>query len=178
MTEYDLEGAYTEPVAPVPQSPEVARHFARQRRRAMCKMAIACGIDPAGFNQATPEGEMALWAKISEHIAGGVATTQENIIGDPFVVALIGICDRPHGPDGVKYEQTAMVKTGSRVDQAEGERILAFLKGQADVHTCEQCGGLIENWQSDNTRFSTFKATWSDRTKGQAVAFQRHQDLS
>jgi len=125
----------------------------------MAGMAQALDIDTHRYNLDNPEDLAKLWAKISDAMAGGVAHPSDPIIGDPFAVFLTGICQNIAAhPSHLERRQTAVVKTGHRVDQAEAERILAYLKAQENVYTCDICQGRITTWQSDNTRVSTFAA--------------------
>jgi len=163
--------------------PEVVAHFDKKKRTAMARMAQACQLDLKKYAQMVggvplakidrqgatdmtwawgevtrrmrPEQLLRLWTEVSEAIAGGVPSAATPIPGDPFAIFLTGICRQPHGTKG-PHEQTAVVKTGHRVDQAEGEKILAYLKAQQNVNTCEVCGDRIVIWQADNTRVSTF----------------------
>lgn len=114
-----------------------------------------------------------LWeGELSEAIAGGVPRADASIPGDPFVVVLTGICKNQHprsGRDDGEHWQYAMVKTGFRVDQAEGEKIVAHLKNQPNVNTCEVCLNKITIWQADNTRLSTFVAMDKSHLKAHGV---------
>lgn len=162
----------------------VVQHYDRVKRRAMVRMAQATGIkiqpwaheaklslkhldveEPqtlAGtwirVGLELSDAQLArLWDEVAERMAGGVGDPSTPILGDPFGVFLTGICQRPHEGKGWR-RQTAVVKTGARVDQTEGEKIIAHLKAQPDVNLCETCGGAITTWQADNTRISTFAA--------------------
>lgn len=150
--------------------PGLQPHYNRKRRRAMAQMARACDIDPTKFAD-TPEGNLKLWNTISEAIAEGVKRTADPIVGDPFAVFLTGICQADHDGKG-DYRQTAVVKTGTMVDQTEGEKIIAFLKAQDNVNTCEACGERIHVWQADNTRVSTFAARPENRNPAMATTIR------
>lgn len=155
--------------------PKMRLHLARKQRRAMCRMAEALSIDHSKYPP-TPEGTAALWSRVKESIGEGELTSPANrppIFSDPFGVALECICEgseeekksgdpkRSHGGLGW-WRQTAIVKTeGRMVDQAEGERIVAFLKGQENVVTCdatrpngERCGTTITTFSVHNGRIS------------------------
>lgn len=161
------------------------QHFERKQRIALARMAQACLIDPKRFatearidpskidrenasawthmwSQITlrlsNESLLRLWTEISEVISGGVPSTETHIPNDPYAVFVTGICKDLHNGQGW-HKQIAVVKTGHRVDQAEGEKIVLHLKAQANVHTCEICGRRISTWQVDNTRVSTFAAS-------------------
>ena len=138
--------------------PRVGSHLNRTRRRAMSAMAKACGIDPNKYGW-EPAGIGKLWGEISEAIAGGVQHPSEPVIGDPFAVFVTGICQNLDShPTHLERRQTAVVKTGQRVDQFEGERIIAYLKAQENVNTCDVCHRPFTVWSTDNTRVSTFAA--------------------
>lgn len=175
------------------------RHFDRKQRRAFARMAQAClidptpygrevGIDPKRYDKENPttwtymwgqialrlsrESVLRLWNEISRYIAeGGVATPSDKIDGDPFAVFVTGICTEKHQGKG-QYAQTAVVKTGHRVDQFEAEKIIAHLKAQANVNTCELCGESIGTWQCDVTRISTFAARPENRNPMMASAIR------
>ena len=172
----------SEPMRP-PTPDELATHFDRKKRRAMVRMAQACGLDPKRWGEIAsvrtdlydledpsarlacwdqiavglpPESMLRLWNQVSEAIAGGVPQTSAHVADDPFAVFLTGICQYDHEGRG-HHRQTAVVKTGELVDQAEGEKILLYLKSQDAVNTCEVCGEKITTWQADNTRISPFR---------------------
>jgi hypothetical protein len=107
--------------------------------------------------QLPAENMLQLWNAVSEVIQGGVQTTQDPIIGDPFAVFLTGICKEMHEGKGW-YKQTSVIKTGHRVDQKEAEKMQAYLKAQDNVRLCEDCGSEITTWSLEVTRVSTFAA--------------------
>jgi hypothetical protein len=110
------------------------------------------------------------WNQVAEAMAGGVQTASDQIEGDPFAFFLTGICQQHHegtsiNAEGVEehegrlwYKQTAVIKTGKRVDQAEAEKMLAYLKAEPNINTCEICKEPITCWSSEVTRVSTFRA--------------------
>jgi len=133
-------------------------HYSRSTRRALSQMARSLSIDPEKYNLTTQEGMTSLWSEISQAIGQGIPRTSETVIDDPFAIFVTGICQRPHGDKGAWHEQTVISKTGAMVDQAEGEKMIAFFKAQPNVNTCEACGEKITTWSCDNTRVSTFAA--------------------
>ena len=175
---------------------EMAAHFDRKKRRAMTRMAAATGLSPvrfaevAGVNlaqydlgdpsaataawdaiarQLSPEAMLRLWNEVSEAIAGGVPSTSTTFADDPWCIALTGICDGGddhHGGKG-QYKQTAVHKTPGKLDQAEAEEVLAFLKKQPQLNLCEMCERKITTWQADNTRVSVLRAR---ENQGQPMA--------
>jgi hypothetical protein len=130
---------------PVPVGP----HLRRKARRAMRAMALACDIDVERPEYQDP---LVLWDEIKTRIGSGIPRANTNVIGDPFCLFLTGICDKHPEP----WEQTAVIKSphGGLIDEAEGRRMLEYLKDQPDVNTCEQCGDPITTWRSDMTRMS------------------------
>ena len=97
------------------------------------------------------ESVLPFWNVVSEAMAGGVQTPSDIIEGDPFAFFVTGICQRHHegtsiNAEGVEehegklwYKQTAVIKTGHRIDQDEAEKMLAFLKAEDNVRLCEIC---------------------------------------
>ena len=183
---------------------ELASHFDRQKRKAMCRMAQSLNLAPTTWAEAAgvnlgaydledpsgrtaawdaiardlpPERMLRLWNEVSEAIAGGVPNTSATVEGDPFAVFVTGTCTEPHEGRG-HHKQTAVVKTGHMVDQAEGEKIFAYLKAQDNVNTCEVCGGAIHTWSMDHTRVSTFAAAEQvGRQMPEPVSILRGSDL-
>ena len=183
---------------------ELATHFDRQKRKAMCRMAQSLNLAPktwaeaadvnlTGYDLESPTGRTAAWDaiarqlppermlrllnEVSEAIAGGVPNTAATVEGDPFAVFVTGTCTDAHEGRG-NHKQTAVVKTGNMVDQAEGERIFAYLKAQDNVNTCEVCGKSIHTWSLDNTRVSTFAAAEQvGRQMAEPVSILRGSDL-
>jgi hypothetical protein len=170
-------------------NPQLQGEFRRKRLRALARMAQACRVDARRwatiakvpfdrYDTEDPTSITALWDAIArnlpdeqvlplynligEAISGGVQTASDSILGDPFGVFVTGICRNPHDGKGDNW-QTAVVKTGHRVDQPEAEKIIAYLKGQQNVNTCDVCGSTIDVWQCDVTRFETFKARPENR---------------
>lgn len=139
---------------------DLQHHYSRKQRRAMEIMARSFGIEPAKY----PDNRV-LWGIVSEAMAGGVKRTQDPVVGDPFAVFLTGICTDMHEGKGW-HKQTVVVKTGEMVDQAEGDKIIAYLKAQDNVKICEGCGKKIDTWQTDNTRISTFAAQETTMIRG------------
>ena len=171
-------------------NPDIQAHFDRKKRRAMVRMAQACRLDPKRWGELAgvridlydrddasaqtmmwdqigqrlqPEHLLRLWNEVSEAISGGVPDSSATVEGDPFATFLTGTCNEDHDGKGA-YKQTAVIKTGHRVDQAEGERQIAYLKSQANVNKCELCGKTIHTWQADHTRMSTFRAQQMEGT--------------
>lgn len=105
--------------------------------------------------QLDSDGMMKLWNTVSEQVAGGVMTPSDPIIGDPFAFFLTGICKEMHDGKGW-YKQTATIKTGTRVDQAEAEKMMKYLKAQDAIKYCEDCHTEITTWSAEVTRVSTF----------------------
>jgi hypothetical protein len=138
------------------------QHYSRSTRRAVCAVARSLGIEPDEYltRPGDPAENMGrLWGECAQRMAGGVASASEQIIGDPFVVVLAGICQQDHQGRG-PFEQHYIVKTDRRVDEHEGEQIIARLKAEPDVGKCEACGGAITTWQSDHCRLSVFQEAY------------------
>jgi hypothetical protein len=132
----------------LPVSDEIRRHYDRKQRKAMRAMAIACGLDPDSY-----PGPDELWRAISEHIAGGIPRANANLPGDPFALFLTAMCPNHRGK---AWEGTYVIKseTGGPIDEAEGERMIAYLKSKQP--DCQECGEPITTWSSDMTRISVF----------------------
>src|SRR3974390_810634 len=87
-------------------------HYRRSQRRNMRKMALSMGIIPDEY-----ESPLALWQAITDKMAGGVASTRETIIGDPFAFFLTRTCA------GCKQSHTFVIKspTGGPIERDEAE---------------------------------------------------------
>ncbi len=118
----------------------------------------------------TADQILPFWNVVGETLSGGVQSASEQVSGDPFAFFVTGICQRHHegtsiNREGIEehegklwYSQTAVIKTGKRIDQAEAEDMLRYLKAQENVNTCEICGESIECWSSEINRVSAFRA--------------------
>lgn len=175
--------------------PTLQHHFDTRQRRALGRMAQSCQIDPSPYASLArvdpgaydaqdargrtamwtliglrlpPEALLRLWAEVGEAIAGGVPSASSSVQGDPFAVFVTGICLADHSGRG-PLRQTAVVKTGERVDEVVGRRIVAHLQAQEAVSHCEVCGEPIHTWQSDHTRISTFAAQEKEMTAGPRI---------
>lgn len=160
------------------------QHFSRVKRKSMVRMAQACRLDvkrwaevadvnwtqydlkdPSGLmhcwnavaRQIPAPALLLLWTAISEAISGGVPHPDQPIEGDPYAFFLTGTCTAEHGGRG-PYQQIATIKTGYRVEQSEAEKMMAYLRAQEQVNTCELCGEKITVWSAETTRVSTFAA--------------------
>lgn len=115
------------------------------------------------------ESLLRLWNEISRYIAeGGVAHPDQSIEGDWYGVFVTGICqnkEEHHRLYGqyADHADTAVVRTGHRVDQKQAEKITAYLKAQTNVNTCGRCGEKIGIWSTDVTRINTFRARPENR---------------
>lgn len=164
------------------RAPNLRAYYSKKQRRALVQMARSCGVidaerypdtpegnlellaNPPKEYRDTPEGNLALWLAVSEEISRGVADPSARVAGDPFGTFVTGRCmNLAKHPGGQEYRQTAVIRTEGRVDQAEGERQIAYLKAQPNVNTCEVCGEPISVWECDHTRFSTFRARPENR---------------
>jgi hypothetical protein len=133
------------------QTPEDYRHhFDRSSRRALRKMAEACGIDWQRPEYAEPQK---LWEAVAEHIAGGVPNTRTVYVDDPFALFVTFRCHNHRET----WEQTLVAKsrTLAPIDEEEGRRIIAQFMG-SDASNCEQCGLPLTEYTSSMTRMSVF----------------------
>jgi hypothetical protein len=171
------------------ENPDLQPHFDRKTRIAFGRMAQACEVDPkrwgrwahvrvGSFDQEDPSQRtqmwsqialklpkrrlLELWNEISRRLHAGVMHPDSPVDGDPYAVFVTGRCTEPHEGRG-NHEQTAVVKTGFRVDEAEAKKITAYLRAQVNVNTCEVCGKKISIWSTDVTRISTFAARPENR---------------
>lgn len=180
----DADGKVIPPGRSPYEDPGLQPHFDRKTRVAYGRMAQACEVDPkrwgrwahvrvGAFDHEDPSQRTAMWTEIAlrlprrrlfelwneiaRRLHAGVLHPDTPVEGDPYAVFLTGRCTELHQGRG-NHEQTAVVKTGFRVDEAEAKKIGAYLKSQANVNTCEICGARIEIWSLDVTRISTFAA--------------------
>ena len=142
---------------------EMSREHRDKARYAMHRMARSLQLDEEQYPP-TPEGDLAIWQDICEAVTSrGFLQSPANApveVGDPFAVAVTAICQDPHDGQGW-WRQTAVVKTGHMVDQAEAEKIIAYLQAQPDVATCDatlvsgdQCAKPITCWSTSCSRVS------------------------
>ena len=141
----------------------MSKEHRNKARYAMHRMARALDLDEESYPP-TPEGDTRIWADVCEAVtAKGFLQSPANAPvepGDPFCVALTAICQDGHDGQGW-WRQTAVVKTEAMVDQAEAEKIIAYLQAQEAVATCdatliggERCGKSITCWSTSTSRVS------------------------
>jgi hypothetical protein len=122
----------------------------------MNQMAKSLGIDASRYGPSDEE-TMRLWRLIDEAIRGGVRRADEPLDGDPFAVFVTARCDNKAMHDGKgDHEYIAVIKTGKKVDEFEAAEILAQMKTEDNVNTCEVCQGAVTIWSIECTRMSTF----------------------
>lgn len=125
---------------------------------AMAASLFGEDFDPSDY-ELTTEDSLRLWARIDEAIRGGVMHTNEVLKDDPFAVFVTARCtNHAMHPKGMDHEYIAVVKTGYKAGREEAERILAFMKNEENVATCEVCKHKVDVWSVESTRMSTFAA--------------------
>ena len=118
----------------------------------------------------TVEQILPFWNLVGEAMSGGVQSTSEIVEGDPFAFFYTGVCQRHHEgtsitAEGVEehegelwYKQTAVIKTGHRIDQDEAEKMIAFLRAEDNIKYCEICKEEITTFSAEINRVSAFRA--------------------
>jgi hypothetical protein len=138
--------------------PELDAAQDERRRKAILDMAIHYDLDPESYQTL---GD--LWEAITVRISEGIASPDENIIGNPFAVFVCGRCwghdDRPHK----EWEQIAVVKTGRRVSQYEFDDIVEKVKRDQHLKRCQQCGRKISTWSNEINRILDYESALGTR---------------